>query len=170
MVLARKVVKIGSNFCWIGQTTIYIKHIKIIWSLTNNGFRMTSRQNKKPLKVMIIEDEQVYYYSKDRLISRGHNVLVTATSALEIISDHEKILPDITILDYKLPDNRNGIETAIKILTTYPSVILIVTAYDTVKEEVLKQSIFEGKRFAILFKPIKFTRLENAIYDLLESK
>ena len=121
---------------------------------------------------MIIEDEQdILLLYKDYLISRGHNVLVTATSALEIISDYEKILPDITILDYKLPDNRNGIEAAINILTTYPSAaILIVTAYDTVKEEVLKQSIFEGKRFAILFKPIKLARLANAIYDLLESK
>jgi DNA-binding NtrC family response regulator len=138
----------------------------------DNGFRMTNRQNKKPLKVMIIEDEQdILLLYKDYLISRGHNVLVTATSALEIISDYEKILPDITILDYKLPDNRNGIEAAVKIFNTYPSAaILIVTAYDTVKEEVLKQSIFEGKRFAILFKPIKLARLENAIYDILESK
>jgi DNA-binding NtrC family response regulator len=137
----------------------------------DNGFRMTNRQNKKPLKVMIIEDEQdILLLYKDYLISRGHNVLVTATSALEIISDYEKILPDITILDYKLPDNRNGIEAAVKIFTTYPSAaILIVTAYDTVKE-VLRQSIFEGKRFAILFKPIKLARLENAIYDILESK
>jgi DNA-binding NtrC family response regulator len=138
----------------------------------DNGFRMTNRQNKKPLKVMIIEDEQdILLLYKDYLISRGHNVLVTATSALEIISDYEKILPDITILDYKLPDNRNGIEAAVKIFTRYPSAaILIVTAYDTVKEEVLKQSIFEGKRFAIIFKPIKLARLENAIYDILESK
>jgi DNA-binding NtrC family response regulator len=138
----------------------------------DNGFRMTNRQNKKPLKVMIIEDEQdILLLYKDYLISRGHNVLVTATSALEIISDYEKILPDITILDYKLPDNRNGIEAAVKIFNTYPSAaILIVTAYDTVKEEVLRQSIFEGKRFAIIFKPIKLARLENAIYDILESK
>jgi DNA-binding NtrC family response regulator len=138
----------------------------------DNGFRMTNRQNKKPLKVMIIEDEQdILLLYKDYLISRGHNVLVTATSALEIISDYEKILPDITILDYKLPDNRNGIEAAVKIFNTYPSAaILIVTAYDTVKEEVLKQSIFEGKRFAIIFKPINLARLENAIYDILESK
>ena len=136
------------------------------------GFRMTNRQNKKPLKVMIIEDEQdILLLYKDYLISRGHNVLVTATSALEVISDYEKILPDITILDYKLPDNRNGIEVAVKIFTTYPSAaILIVTAYDTVKEEVLRQSIFAGKRFAILFKPIKLARLENAIYEILASK
>ena len=63
---------------------------------------------------MIIEDEQdILLLYKDYLISRGHNVLVTATSAqdLEIISDYEKIVPDITILDYKLPDNRNGIES-----------------------------------------------------------
>ena len=121
---------------------------------------------------MIIEDEQdILLLYKDYLVSRGHKVLVTATSALEIISDYEKILPDITILDYKLPDNRNGIETAVKIFTTYPSAaILIVTAYDTVNEDVLRHSIFEGKRFAILLKPIKLARLENAIFDILKSK
>ena len=37
---------------------------------------MTNRQNKKPLKVMIIEDEQdILLLYKDYLISRGHNVL-----------------------------------------------------------------------------------------------
>ena len=135
----------------------------------DNGFRMTNRQNKRPLKVMIIEDEQdILLLYKDYLISRGHNVLVTATSALEIISDYEKILPDITILDYKLPDNRNGIEAAVQIFTKYPSAaILIVTAYDTVKEELSREPIFEGKRFAILFKPVKLARLENAIYNIL---
>lgn len=138
----------------------------------DSGFRMSNRRNKKPLKVMIIEDEQdILLLYKDYLVSRGHKVLVTATSALEIISDYEKILPDIIILDYKLPDNKNGIEAAVKIFTTYPSAaILIVTAYDTVKEDVLRHSIFQGKRFAILLKPIKLARLENAIFDILKSK
>src|SRR6476619_868493 len=82
----------------------------------DSGFRMRNRRNKKPLKVMIIEDEQdILLLYKDYLVSRGHKVLVTATSALEIISDYEKILPDIIILDYKLPDNKNGIEAAVKI-------------------------------------------------------
>ncbi len=121
---------------------------------------------------MIIEDEQdILLLYKDYLISRGHNVLGTATSALEILYDYEKILPDITIIDYKLPDNRNGIEAAVRIYNKYPlAAILIVTAYDTVSEEVLREPIFEGKRFAILFKPVKLARLENAIYNLLQTK
>lgn len=124
---------------------------------------------KKSLKVMIIEDEQdILLLYKDYLVNKGHQVLVTGTSATEVISDFDKFQPDIAIIDYRLPGNKSGLEAAIQIYLKYPSAaILIVTAYETVIEEVSKEKIFQGKKFNILIKPIKLISLENKMYEVL---
>lgn len=89
---------------------------------------------------MIIEDEQdILLLYKDYLLSRGHKIVATSTTAHEILSDYDRIQPDVAIIDYKLPNNKNGIDAAIQILDKYPSAaILIVTAYETVKKEIAK--------------------------------
>ena len=127
------------------------------------------------MDVLLIEDdlddiELLQETLKVNGVRYNLTTLKDGSEAVEFIRNPPGV-PDIIILDYKLPDNKNGIEAAVKIFTTYPSAaILIVTAYDTVKEDVLRHSIFEGKRFAILLKPIKLARLENAIFDILKSK
>ena len=124
---------------------------------------------KKSLKIMIIEDEQdILLLYKDYLVNKGHQVLVTGTSATEVISDFDKIQPDIAIIDYRLPGSKSGLEAAIQIYSKYPSAaILIVTAYETVIEEVSKEKIFQGKKFNIVIKPIKLISLENKMYEVL---
>src|SRR4249920_1009228 len=138
----------------------------------DNGFRMTSRQNKKPLKVMIIEDEQdILLLYKDYLLSRGHKIVATSTTANEILSDYDRIQPDVAIIDYKLPNNKNGIDVAIQILDKYPSAaILIVTAYETVKKEIAKRSLFDNKRVEVLIKPLRLAQLETSIVDIVDKK
>lgn len=121
---------------------------------------------------MIIEDEQdILLLYKDYLITRGHQVLVSSMSASEIISDYDKVEPDITIIDYKLPGIKDGIQAAVQIYSKYPSAaILMVTAYDTVIDEVSKNSIFENKNFNILIKPVKLFILESEMYKVLKLK
>ncbi|RPJ24407.1 MAG: response regulator [Nitrosopumilales archaeon] len=133
--------------------------------------KLAAKHNRRPLKVMIIEDEQdILLLYKDYLINRGHQVLVTSTSASEITSDYDKVKPDITIIDYKLPGKKDGIQAAAQIYSKYPSAaILIVTAYDTVIDEVSKNTIFENKNFNILIKPVKLFILESEMYKVLNS-
>ncbi len=133
--------------------------------------KLAAKHNRRPLKVMIIEDEQdILLLYKDYLINRGHQVLVTSTSASEITSDYDKVKPDITIIDYKLPGKKDGIQAAAQIYSKYPSAaILIVTAYDTVIDEVSKNTIFENKNFNILIKPVKLFILESEMYKVLKS-
>jgi DNA-binding response OmpR family regulator len=134
--------------------------------------KLAAKHNRRPLKVMIIEDEQdILLLYKDYLINRGHHVLVTSTSASEITSDYDRVKPDITIIDYKLPGKKDGIQAAAQIYSKYPSAaILIVTAYDTVIDEVSKNTIFENKNFNILIKPVKLFILESEMYKLLKAK
>ena len=127
------------------------------------------KKEKKQLSIMIIEDEQdILLLYKDYLLSRGHKVLATSTTANEVLSDYDRIKPDIAIIDYKLPAEKNGIDAAIQILNKYPSAaILIVTAYETVKKEVARNSFFDDKRVEILIKPLRLALLESSIIHIV---
>lgn len=129
---------------------------------------LMGKKEKKQLSIMIIEDEQdILLLYKDYLISKGHKVLATSTTANEIMSDYDRIKPDVAIIDYKLPTEKNGIDAATQILEKYPSAaIMIVTAYDTVKKEVANNSFFDNKRVGILIKPIRLSQLENSIINI----
>ena len=135
---------------------------------TTRNLEMTKKE-KKQLSIMIIEDEQdILLLYKDYLLSKGHKVLATSTTANEIMSDYDRIKPDIAIIDYKLPSEKNGLDAAIQILNKYPSAaILIVTAYDTVKKEIAKNSFFDDKRVEILIKPLRLALLESSIINIV---
>jgi DNA-binding NtrC family response regulator len=132
---------------------------------------MTKRERKQ-LNIMIIEDEQdILLLYKDYLLSRGHKIVATSTTANEILSDYDRIQPDVAIIDYKLPNNKNGIDAAIQILDKYPSAaILIVTAYETVKKEIAKRSLFDNKLVEVLIKPLRLAQLETSIVDIVNKK
>jgi|SRR5687767_8916338 DNA-binding response OmpR family regulator len=126
------------------------------------------KKEKRQLSIMIIEDEQdILLLYKDYLTSKGHKVLATSTTANEIMFDYDRIKPDVAIVDYKLPNGKNGIDAATQILDKYPSAaILIVTAYDTVKKEIANNSFFNNKRMEVLIKPLRLSDLENSIINI----
>ena len=128
----------------------------------------TKRIDKK--KVMIIEDEiDILLLYKDYLNSKGFSVQATSTTANEALKDYENFYPNMIILDYNLPGKLSGLEAAKQILTRYPSVpIIIVTAYETVKNEMSNDHFFADKKVVLLLKPIKLHILEYTIKTLLE--
>ena len=121
---------------------------------------------------MIIEDEQdILLLYKDYLLSRGHKIVATSTTADEIMSDYDKIRPDVAIIDYKLPDGKNGIDAATQILDKYPAAaILIVTAYETVRKEIAKRPTFDNKRLEVLIKPLRLAQLESSIVNIVNKE
>jgi len=131
-----------------------------------------AKKEKKHLSIMIIEDEQdILLLYKDYLLSRGHNVVATSTTANEILSDYDRIKPDVAIIDYKLPNDKNGLDAAIQILNKYPSAaILIVTAYETVTKEIRKTPFLDNKRLEVLIKPLRLAQLENSIINIANRK
>ncbi|MDP9305201.1 MAG: response regulator [Thermoproteota archaeon] len=131
-----------------------------------------AKKEKKRLSIMIIEDEQdILLLYKDYLLSRGHNVMATSTTANEILSDYDRIRPDVAIIDYKLPNDNNGLDAALQILNKYPSAaILIVTAYETVTKEITKMPFLDNKRVEVLIKPMRLAQLENSIITIANRK
>ena len=131
------------------------------------------RNNEKNIdkkKVMIIEDEiDILLLYKDYLNNKGFSVQATSTTANEALKDYENFYPNMIILDYNLPGKLSGLEAAKQILTRYPSVpIIIVTAYETVKNEMSNDHFFADKKVVLLLKPIKLHILEYTIKTLLE--
>lgn len=128
-----------------------------------------AKKEKKQFSIMIVEDEQdILLLYKDYLLSKGHKIVATSTTANEIMSDYDRIRPDVAIIDYKLPNNKNGIDAAAQILDKYPSAaILIVTAYETVKKEIAKTTVFDNKRVEVLIKPLRLTQLESSILNIV---
>lgn len=126
-------------------------------------------KEKKQLSIMIIEDEHdILLLYKDYLLSKGHKVVATSTTADEIMSDYDRIRPDVAIIDYKLPTDKNGIDAAIQIIDKYPSAaILIVTAYETITKEIAKISLFDNKRVEVLIKPLRLSELESSIINIV---
>jgi DNA-binding NtrC family response regulator len=131
-----------------------------------------AKKEKRRLSIMIIEDEQdILLLYKDYLMSRGHNVVATSTTANEILSDYDRIQPDVAIIDYKLPNDTNGLDAALQILNKYPSAaILIVTAYETVTKEITKMPFFDNKRVEVLIKPLRLGQLETSIMSIANRK
>ncbi len=131
-----------------------------------------AKKEKKHLSIMIIEDEQdILLLYKDYLLSRGHNVVATSTTANEILSDYDRIRPDVAIIDYKLPNDKNGLDAALQILNKYPSAaILLVTAYETVTKEITKMPLLDNKRVEVLIKPLRLAQLENSIINIANRK
>jgi DNA-binding NtrC family response regulator len=131
-----------------------------------------AKKEKRHLSIMIIEDEQdILLLYKDYLMSRGHNVVATSTTANEILSDYDRIRPDVAIIDYKLPNDNNGLDAALQILNKYPSAaILIVTAYETVTKEITKMPFLDNKRVEVLIKPLRLAQLETSIMNIANRK
>ena len=131
-----------------------------------------SRQQKQIHKVMIVEDElDILLLYKDFLISKGYSVIVSSTFADEILTDYEKYMPDIVIIDYKLPGRKNGLQATREILDKYSfTPILLVTAFESAKEELSRDEFFSDKKIQILIKPVKLARLAETIQNFNDLK
>ncbi len=125
---------------------------------------------KDKIKVMIVEDEQdLLNLYKEFLKSKGYAVLVTNTTATHIMDDYLEFKPDIILLDYRLPGDKNGVDAAKEILEQYPEVpIMIITAYDSIRNIINGEKIFEGKKVTLVVKPIKLFLLNRLIKELLD--
>jgi len=126
---------------------------------------------KEGIKIMIIEDEEdILILYNDYLSSKGHQVVNRYLNADSIITDIEKETPDVYLIDYRLPGNKNGIDVAIEILNKYPSSpILFITAFELLDREISKHPIFYDKKLDVLLKPIKLDEIENSILNLVNS-
>jgi len=129
-------------------------------------------QKKRKLKVLIIEDEQdLLALFRDYLSGQGHEVVSCYLNANNILRDFEENKPDICLIDYALPGDKNGIDAAIEIVSKYPSMpILFITGHESKREDLLKHPMLQDKNVEILVKPVKLLQLEFAVLNIVNKK
>jgi DNA-binding NtrC family response regulator len=129
-------------------------------------------QKKRKLKVLIIEDEQdLLALFRDYLSGQGHEVVSCYLNANNILRDFEKNKPDICLIDYALPGDKNGIDAAIEIVSKYPSMpILFITGHESKREDLLKHPMLHDKNVETLVKPVKLLQLEFAVLEIVNKK
>ncbi len=127
------------------------------------------RETKKILKIMILEDEEdILTLYNDYFSSKGHRVICKCKIANSILKEIEREIPDVYIIDYRLPGNKNGIEVAIEILNKFPLAnILFTTAFELLYCQISNNPTFEGKNVQILLKPMKLHNIENSMLNLV---
>jgi DNA-binding NtrC family response regulator len=122
-------------------------------------------------KIMVIEDDQdILMLYKDYLKRKGHSITVSSTTADEALYDYQQYKPDLVIMDYKLPGQKNGLQAANEIVSRYSSAkILIITAFEGVREEIAQMNLSRHKQITILVKPIKLSHLDRIISKSLDN-
>src|SRR5215216_6278354 len=120
-------------------------------------------------KIMVIEDDQdILMLYKDYLKRKGHNITVSSTTADEALRDYQQYEPDLVIMDYKLPGQKNGLQSANDIISRYSTAkILIITAFEGVREEIAQMKLSRHKQIIVLVKPNRLSHLDRIISKFL---
>jgi len=112
------------------------------------------------LRVLIADDESIRLLSLgSQLAALGHRVVAEATQGDEAVRLAQEHLPDLAILDIKMPV-MDGIEAAERITRQHPIPIILLTAYN---EAQLVERAARANISAYLMKPVAEEDLLPAI-------
>jgi len=112
------------------------------------------------MRLLIAEDETIIRLDLRELLERaGFEVCAEAHDGLEAVELARTELPDLAILDVKMP-RLDGIEAAKRILDERPIPIVILTAYG--QQELIARAVEAGV-YGYLVKPFRETDLLPAI-------
>jgi len=112
------------------------------------------------MRLLIAEDETIIRLDLRELLERsGFEICAEARDGLEAVELARKELPDLAILDVKMPEI-DGIEAAKRILEERPIPIVMLTAYS--QKELIARAVEAGV-YGYLVKPFRETDLLPAI-------
>jgi AmiR/NasT family two-component response regulator len=112
------------------------------------------------MRLLIAEDETIIRLDLRGLLERaGFEVCAEARDGLEAVELARKELPDLAILDVKMP-HLDGIEAAKRILDERPIPIVMLTAYG--QQELIARAVEAGV-YGYLVKPFRESDLLPAI-------
>lgn len=118
--------------------------------------------NETPVKVLIVDDHEIVRKGLVMLISRQDGLVVAgeAGTAEEAVERARELLPDVVVLDIRLPDG-SGVEACRDIRAENPDTkVLMLTSYSD--EEAVMGSIMAGAS-GYLLKEIRSQEIVDAI-------
>lgn len=88
------------------------------------------------LKMMLVDDEERFLQTTEKLLTKKGFAVLTATSGAEALAELEKTTVHVVILDVKMP-GMDGIETLRRIKAQYPLVeVIMLTGHATVESAI----------------------------------
>lgn len=118
-------------------------------------------------QILIVDDQKGVRRLLEELFKKeGWDVFV-ATDGREAIEKVEEILPDVILMDMKMP-NMNGLDASQNILQNHPDMlILMMTAYGEM--DVIKRAMDAGVKKCIN-KPFDIMVLRDMVNELVMDK
>ncbi len=117
-------------------------------------------KQKKEIRVLVVEDDpMVSQMIRMMLEKMGYTVAGRAADGLTAIEMVQSLKPDIIFMDIEMP-GISGIDTTRRIYETYPTPVIMLTAYET--HELVEWASGVGAG-AYLVKPPQAQEMERAI-------
>ncbi len=115
---------------------------------------------QKEIQVLIVEDDPLVGKMIEGLLEEiGYTVAGTAIDGLQAIEMTQSLRPDVILMDLEMP-NMDGIEATQRIYESYPTPVVVLTAYET--PELVEGASAAGVG-AYLVKPSNAREMERAI-------
>jgi DNA-binding NarL/FixJ family response regulator len=121
------------------------------------------------IRVLVVDDHE--------LLRSGIKILIKRSSETEVVGDAAtggegmklvaELLPDVVVLDVKLPDE-NGIDLTRQICEDYPQTKVLVISADLLKH-IIDQAISAGAQ-GVMLKESVYTELVDAIIAIHDNK
>lgn len=117
--------------------------------------------------IFIVEDNEMYSFMLDYMLSNEHRLRCMRFSKGEECIDNLQLDPDMIILDYMLP-GISGLETLKKIKSVKPAVPVIVLTghYDAASaSEFLKEGVYD---YLLKEEADSVTKVKTVVEDVME--
>jgi len=117
-------------------------------------------------RVLVVDDEKMIRWTLTRALTEAGYAVEEAASAAEALAAVEREMPDLVLLDFKLPD-RSGVEVLREIRRLTPEVpVILITAFSSVEGAV--SAMREGA-YDYRSKPFEIDDLLLAVRRALEA-
>ncbi|MDH3217622.1 MAG: sigma-54 dependent transcriptional regulator [Candidatus Krumholzibacteria bacterium] len=123
-------------------------------------------ETAKSVILLVDDQESIRFFLEKTLVQEGYEAH-TAKNGTEAVELAQKIVPDLILLDLRLPD-MDGLEVLRRIKTIFPEIcVVMITAFGDIETAV--QAMKEGA-YDFVSKPINLDQLLMVISKGLDSK
>jgi two-component system response regulator AtoC len=117
--------------------------------------------------ILLVDDQDTIRFFLEKTLTQEGYETVTAKTGAEAIEKARQVMPDLVLLDLKLPD-MDGLEVLQKIKEIFPEIcIVMITAFGDIETAV---SAMKAGAYDFVSKPINLDQLLMAIRKGLESE
>ncbi len=118
-------------------------------------------------RIMIVEDEEIVSFDLKKTLEKlGYQVIAQASSGIEAIEKAENFKPDIILMDIRLKNELDGIDTAYIISFKQKIPIIYLTSFGN---EEIKKRARKTTASAFLLKPFDEENLKLTIDNVIHN-